>query len=118
MAGLEHNSTLWLSIYKGLTRHQTQYINKSINMSEKADFEAEVKALEEFQKVSPPLVSSGLADPRFSRTVRPYTAADVVSKRGTLPLTYPSDVMAQKLHKLLEAKKNGEGGGCTATYGA
>jgi hypothetical protein len=62
MAGLEHNSTLWLSIYKGLTRHQTQYINKSINMSEKADFEAEVKALEEFQKVSPPLVSSGLAD--------------------------------------------------------
>jgi isocitrate lyase len=79
-------------------------------MSEKADFEAEVKALEEFQKVSPlyPL----------ARTVRPYTAADVVSKRGTLPLTYPSDVMAKKMYKLLESKKRGEGGGCTATYGA
>jgi len=26
--------------------------------------------------------------------------------------------MAQKLYKILEAKKRGEGGGCTATYGA
>jgi len=90
-------------------------------MSEKADFEAEVKALEEFQKVSSPFSSLDSADeqqPRFARTVRPYTAADVVSKRGTLPLTYPSDVMAKKMYKLLESKKRGEGGGCTATYGA
>lgn len=56
--------------------------------------------------------------PRFSRTSRPYTAADVVSKRGTMEIKYPSDVMAKKLYKILEAKKRGEGGGCTATYGA
>jgi len=56
--------------------------------------------------------------PRFARTSRPYTAADVVTKRGTLPIAYPSDVMAKKLYKILEAKKRGEGGGCTATYGA
>ncbi|WWD06045.1 isocitrate lyase [Kwoniella europaea PYCC6329] len=75
--------------------------------SEQAIFDAEVKALEEFQK-----------QPRFARVHRPFTAADVVSKRGTLPISYPSDVLAKKLWKILEAKKRGEGGGCTATYGA
>ena len=56
--------------------------------------------------------------PRFLRTIRPYTAADVVAKRGTLPIQYPSDVMAKKLYKILEAKARGEGGGTTFTYGA
>ncbi|ORY22123.1 isocitrate lyase [Naematelia encephala] len=76
-------------------------------MSEASAFEAEVKAVEAFQK-----------QPRFARTNRPYTAADVVSKRGTLQLSYPSDVMAKKLWKILESKARGEGGGVTATYGA
>lgn len=56
--------------------------------------------------------------PRFARTTRPYSAADVVSKRGTLPIQYPSDFMAKKLFKILEAKARGEGGGTTFTYGA
>ncbi|EIW73409.1 hypothetical protein TREMEDRAFT_26472 [Tremella mesenterica DSM 1558] len=76
-------------------------------MSEQSVFNAEVKAVEAFQK-----------QPRFSRTIRPYSAADVVSKRGTLPISYPSDVMAKKLFKILEAKARGEGGGCSITYGA
>ncbi|KAL7420229.1 isocitrate lyase 1 [Cryptotrichosporon argae] len=75
--------------------------------SEQALFDAEVKAVEAFQE-----------QPRFARTARPYSAADVVSKRGTLPIQYPSDVMAQKLWRILEAKARGEGGGCTFTYGA
>ncbi|WVQ85129.1 isocitrate lyase [Cryptococcus sp. DSM 104549] len=75
--------------------------------SEKAIFDSEVSATEAFQKSS-----------RFSRTVRPFSAADVVAKRGTIQLSYPSDVQAKKLYKILESKARGEGGGCTATYGA
>lgn len=76
-------------------------------MSEQAAFEDEIKAVEQFQK-----------QPRFSRTVRPYPTSEVVNKRGTLPIQYPSDVMAKKLWKILEAKARGEGGGCSITYGA
>ncbi|KAK4688323.1 isocitrate lyase, partial [Tremellales sp. Uapishka_1] len=78
-----------------------------MSSNEQSLFDAECKALEEFQK-----------QPRFARTARPYSAADVISKRGTLPITYPSDVMAKKMWKILEAKSRGEGGGCTITYGA
>ncbi|KAI0953706.1 Isocitrate lyase [Taiwanofungus camphoratus] len=53
--------------------------------SERAAFQAEVAKVEQWWK-----------DPRFSRVKRPYTAAQVVSKRGTLPINYPSDVMAKK----------------------
>nr|ODO02148.1 isocitrate lyase [Cryptococcus depauperatus CBS 7855] len=74
---------------------------------EKQTFEREVAAVETFQKSH-----------RFEKIVRPYSAADVVSKRGTLSIQYPSDIQAQKLFKLLESKARGEGGGCTATYGA
>ncbi|KAL1408903.1 isocitrate lyase 1 [Vanrija albida] len=78
-----------------------------MSQAEVKAFQDEVAAFEAFAK-----------QPRFARTVRPYSAADVVSKRGTLPISYPSDVQAKKLYKLLESKARGEGGGCTATYGA
>lgn len=39
--------------------------------------------------------------PRFEGLIRPYTAEQVVNKRGTLPIQYPSNVQAKKLHKLL-----------------
>ena len=42
------------------------------------------------------------AIPRYKGIRRPYTAEDVVSKRGTLPQSYPSSVMARKLFNLLE----------------
>jgi isocitrate lyase len=41
-----------------------------------------------------------------------------VSKRGTIQQKYASDLTAQKLHKLLQTKARGEGGGCSFTYGA
>lgn len=75
--------------------------------SEQALFDAEVKATAEFQK-----------QPRFARTVRPYPTSEVVNKRGTLTVQYPSDIQAKKLWKILEAKARGEGGGCSITYGA
>jgi len=54
--------------------------------------------------------------PRFARVKRPYTAEQVVSKRGTLPISYPSDVQAKKLFALLETHfKNGTP---SHTYGA
>ncbi|MBY0594904.1 hypothetical protein K4569_00010, partial [Bacillus bingmayongensis] len=55
-------------------------------------------------------------NPRFARVKRPYTAAQVVSKRGTIPIQYPSNVQGKKLWALLaqHAKK----GTPSHTYGA
>lgn len=36
-------------------------------------------------------------DPRFSKTVRPYTALDVAKMRGTVDIKYVSDDMGKKL---------------------
>ncbi|KAH8929004.1 isocitrate lyase [Atractiella rhizophila] len=55
--------------------------------------------------------------PRFSKLrKRPYSAADVVSKRGTIRQTYPSNVMGQKLYELLS--KRAQEGTPSITYGA
>jgi isocitrate lyase len=93
--------------------------------SEKAMFDAELRELEQFQKVRTccrphrfPWFLPDWQQPRFKRTVRPFPPSEVVNKRGTLPIQYPSDVMAKKLYKLLEAKARGEDGGCSFTYGA
>ncbi|THH29887.1 hypothetical protein EUX98_g4318 [Antrodiella citrinella] len=73
--------------------------------NERAAFKAEVAAVEKWWK-----------DSRFGRVKRPYTAAQVVSKRGTIPITYPSNVMAKKLWAILSARyKNGTP---SHTYGA
>ena len=64
---------------------------------------------------------SGIHDPteqspRFARVKRPYTAAQVVSKRGTIPIKYPSDIQGKKLFATLaEHAKNGTP---SHTYGA
>ena len=44
------------------------------------------------------------ASPRFKGIRRPYSAEDVVSKRGSLQQTYPSSLMARKLFNLLQAR--------------
>ncbi|KAF1355242.1 mitochondrial 2-methylisocitrate lyase [Delphinella strobiligena] len=44
------------------------------------------------------------ASPRYKGIKRPYSAEDVVSKRGTLQQVYPSSLMARKLFNLLEEK--------------
>ena len=55
-------------------------------------------------------------DSRWSKTKRPYSAADVVSKRGTLPIAYPSNVLAKKLYRILSERfRNGTP---SHTYGA
>ena len=42
--------------------------------------------------------------PRYDGIRRPYTAEDVVSKRGTLQQTYPSSLMARKLFNLISER--------------
>ncbi|GAB1197080.1 hypothetical protein APSETT444_006365 [Aspergillus pseudonomiae] len=42
--------------------------------------------------------------PRFEGIKRPYSAADVVSKRGSVQQTYPSSLMARKLFNLLNER--------------
>jgi isocitrate lyase len=44
------------------------------------------------------------ASPRYKGIKRPYSAEDVVSKRGSLQQTYPSSLMARKLFNLLEER--------------
>ncbi|KAK7611744.1 isocitrate lyase [Phyllosticta paracitricarpa] len=44
------------------------------------------------------------ASPRYKDIKRPYSAEDVVSKRGALQQTYPSSLMARKLFNLLEQR--------------
>ena len=41
---------------------------------------------------------------RYEGIRRPYSAEDVVSKRGTLQQTYPSSLMARKLFNLFKEK--------------
>lgn len=42
--------------------------------------------------------------PRYKGIKRPYSAEDVVSKRGALQQTYPSSLMARKLFNLLNER--------------
>lgn len=68
-------------------------------------FQQEVDAVKQWWK-----------SPRFARTTRPYTAEQVVSKRGTIKQTYPSDEQGKKLWKLLE--QHAATGTTSHTYGA
>ncbi|KAF2753313.1 isocitrate lyase and phosphorylmutase [Pseudovirgaria hyperparasitica] len=49
-------------------------------------------------------VKSWWASPRYKGIKRPYSAEDVVSKRGALQQTYPSSLMARKLFNLFEER--------------
>lgn len=51
-------------------------------------------------------VEAWWATPRYAGIKRPYTAADVVSKRGSLQQTYPSSLMARKLWDLIQERLN------------
>ncbi|EPS36943.1 hypothetical protein H072_9503 [Dactylellina haptotyla CBS 200.50] len=68
--------------------HQTPTVAE-----EDARFKADVQQVEEWW-----------ASPRYKGIKRTYTAADVVSKRGTLPQTYPSSHQAKKLFSLLSER--------------
>ncbi|KAI4525533.1 isocitrate lyase [Schizophyllum commune Loenen D] len=73
--------------------------------NERAAFAKEVAEVEQWWK-----------SPRFERVKRPYTAADVVSKRGTLPIQYPSNVQGKKLWSILG--EHAKRGTPSHTYGA
>lgn len=45
------------------------------------------------------------ASPRYEGIKRPYSAADVASKRGSQMQSYPSSVMARKLFNLLKERE-------------
>ncbi|KAM0449658.1 hypothetical protein ACHAO4_007323 [Trichoderma viride] len=62
--------------------------------AEDALYEAQVKEIEEWW-----------ASPRFAGIRRPYSAADVASKRGSQHFSYPSSVMATKLFNLLRERE-------------
>ncbi|KZP31477.1 isocitrate lyase and phosphorylmutase [Athelia psychrophila] len=73
--------------------------------NERAAFQKEVAEVQEWWK-----------SPRFERVTRPYTAEQVVAKRGTIPISYPSNLQAKKLYaSLSEHFKNGTP---SHTYGA
>ncbi|KAI1766715.1 isocitrate lyase [Hypoxylon sp. FL1150] len=61
-------------------------------------------------------VEAWWATPRYEGIRRPYTAADVVSKRGSQMQSYPSSVMARKLFNLI--KEMGAKGEPIHTMGA
>ncbi|KAF9077583.1 isocitrate lyase icl [Rhodocollybia butyracea] len=73
--------------------------------NERATFQTEVRQVEEWWK-----------SPRFARVTRPYTAADVVSKRGTIKIDYPSGIQGKKLFALLS--EHAKRGTPSHTYGA
>ncbi|UKZ71107.1 uncharacterized protein TrAtP1_012070 [Trichoderma atroviride] len=62
--------------------------------AEDALYEAQVKEIEEWW-----------ASPRFAGIRRPYSAADVASKRGSQHFRYPSSVMATKLFNLIRERE-------------
>lgn len=64
-----------------------------VGATEDALFEQQVRDVEEWWKT-----------PRFEGIKRPYSARDVVSKRGTLQQSYPSSLMARKLFNLLNER--------------
>lgn len=50
-------------------------------------------------------VESWWASPRYEGIKRPYSPADVVSKRGSQLQSYPSSVMARKLFNLIKERE-------------
>ena len=41
-------------------------------------------------------------DPRWRYTKRPFTAEQIVAKRGTIKIEYPSNLMSKKVWRILE----------------
>lgn len=50
-------------------------------------------------------VEAWWASPRYQGIKRPYSAADVVSKRGSQMQSYPSSLMARKLWNLIKERE-------------
>jgi hypothetical protein len=71
----------------------TSLANMGVTDAEDQYYQEEVKQLKEWW-----------TDSRWRYTKRPFTAEQIASKRGNLPIQYPSNAMAKKLWKNLEQK--------------
>ena len=67
--------------------------NMGVIDAEDQYYQEEVKQLKEWW-----------TDSRWRYTKRPFTAEQIASKRGNLPIQYPSNAMSKKLWKNLEQK--------------
>lgn len=63
--------------------------------AEDALYEATVKEIEAWW-----------ATPRYAGIKRPYSAADIATKRGSQKISYPSSVMATKLFNLVRERES------------
>lgn len=79
--------------------------NAQFVASEEASVAEQVRALKQLW-----------ASDRFRHSTRPYSAEDVVSKRGTFTVPYASDLQAKKLWALLKQHQSNNTASCT--YGA
>jgi isocitrate lyase len=61
--------------------------------AEDALYDAQIQAIEAWWRTD-----------RYAGIKRPYSAADVASKRGTQAIQYPSSVMAKKLFNLVQER--------------
>ena len=83
-----------------------------MSSSERASFQAEVEQVKKWWTVSDATAQQRshtnayytTQEPRWKKTKRPYTAEQVVSKRGTLPIAYPAGVLGKKLYATLEER--------------
>ena len=73
--------------------YQLLPISEKQGLSEDALFEQQVQDVKHWW-----------ATPRYHGIKRPYSAENVVSKRGSLQQTYPSSLMARKLFNLLNER--------------
>jgi len=73
--------------------YQLLPIDEKVGQAEDSLFKQQVQDVEDWWRTS-----------RFEGIKRPYSAQDVVSKRGSLQQTYPSSLMARKLFNLLKER--------------
>jgi isocitrate lyase len=89
--------------------------------AEKARFAQEVAEVEHWWKVRIQHITEDYPhrhpqSHRFAQIKRPYTPDDVVSKRGTIKIEYPSNIQAKKLWAILS--EHAKRGTPSHTYGA
>ncbi|KAJ9292887.1 hypothetical protein DTO271G3_8334 [Paecilomyces variotii] len=78
--------------------------NKALFEQEDQQFREEVEAVKRWWQ-----------DPRWRYTKRPFTAEQIVAKRGNLKIEYPSNVQSKKLWKIVE--ENFKNKTASFTYG-
>lgn len=63
-----------------------------------------LQAEQESFEVEAAAVKQWWSQPRWRYTKRPFTAEQIVSKRGNLPISYPSNDQSKKVWEILEGR--------------